>query len=478
MFGHLKFNQGRAIAGQRNGTTPGDRDKTGVYLSDIDHALLSAFTQVTGEAFGTGDGATKTFAHTLASISGNRTAMYVSVTDTVETFTDDRNGNMIGSLGGTGTVNYATGDVSVTFNTAPANPQAITCSNYWESSSTDGPLDFDTTSLGAGKAKIFRQDDGGGALMAIMAFMDVEYCLHQLRTWALTTTLTDTSATNLPYRNIGIPYPRAAKETPEGVLLLDVSNPSEPKVRKLQIQQNTNNLTIVPASISDALDLSVHASDYAVAFRWGDNEIICLQEYVNSVANSYNSTFYVRNVSSGAWDKLDYRATCLAIYNGALIAGDSLSSNVFTLFSGFDDDESAIDNHWQDGQLNLGTDRLKRTHWMHVTGLIQKDQSIKVSLVLDDGEPVEVYTIEGDGTYVDTGINTPIGSYTLGSKVIGGGGEATAHPFDVTFEVHTDIYQHISARFEAQEIGHAAINSYTYKDNRDKGRRSLPVKTV
>jgi hypothetical protein len=56
---------------------------------------------------------------------------------------------------------------------------------------------------------------------------------------------------------------------------------------------------------------------------------------------------YVRNVFSGAWDKLDYRATCLAIYNGALLAGDPLSNNVFTLFSGFDDDESPIDNHWQ-----------------------------------------------------------------------------------------------------------------------------------
>ena len=27
-------------------------------------------------------------------------------------------------------------------------------------------------------------------------------------------------------------------------------------------------------------------------------------------------------------------------------------------------------------------------------------------------------------------------------------------------------------------IGHAAINSYTYKDIRDKGTRSLPIKTV
>lgn len=76
-----------------------------------------------------------------------------------------------------------------------------------------------------------------------------------------------------------------------------------------------------------------------------------------------------------------------------------------------------------------------------------------MSLVLDDGSPVEVFIIERDGDYVDQGINTPIGSYTVGSKAIGGGGEATAHPFDVAFPIHTDIFQHISARFEALGIG-------------------------
>lgn len=58
------------------------------------------------------------------------------------------------------------------------------------------------------------------------------------------------------------------------------------------------------------------------------------------------------------------------------------------------------------------------------------------------------------------------------------GGEATANPFDVTFPIHIDIFQHVSARFQALNIGHAAINSYTSRDIRDKGSRSLPVKTV
>lgn len=477
-FGHLKFSQGRSFAGQRNGTTAGNNDKTGLYLSAIDHALLSDFTQTTAEAFGTGDGSTKTFPHTLAVVTGAKTAMYPSVTDGTETFTDDRNGNMVGSLGGTGTINYATGAVSVTFNTAPANLAAITCSYYTEDAPASGVLNFDTSSTGAGKPKIFRQDDGGGNLMAIMPFLDVDYCFHPKKTWALTTALDDTTTTNKPYRNLGIPYPRAAKEAPEGILLIDLSNPNEPKVRRLEIGQNTTNLTIVPTPLSDPLDLSGNSFDCAVAFRWGDYEIVCCQESLNGTPNTYNTVFYVRNVFSGAWDKLDYGVSCLDIFNGSLIAGDSISNNVFTLFSGFDDDGDAIDNSWTDGQLNLGTDNLKVANFMRVQGLIMKDQQIAVYLTLDDGTPVQKFIIDGAGSYVDQGINTPIGSVTIGSKVIGGGGEATAHPFDVTFPIHTDRFQYVSTTFSALAIGHAAINAYEFKDIRDKGRRSLPIKSV
>jgi hypothetical protein len=472
-WGIFRIGRGRSLAGRRNGTTAGNKDNTGAYLSQIDHALLSDYTQVTAEAIGA-MGST-TYSGTLAAVAAKRTYMYLAIKEAGgETLIDDRNGNLVGDAGSTGTINYATGAYSVTFNHTTVG--AVTADYYWEDATSGGILDF-TYNSGSGEPKIYRQDDGG-LLMGIAAFLDVNYWLHKLKTWALTLTLDDTESTNLPYRNIGIPYDHAYCETPDGILLIDTSNPNEPKVRRLEIGQNTNNLTIVPTPISDNLDLSVHEFDYALAFRWGDYEIICCQELVNGSANDYNSVMYTRNVYSGAWDKLDYRASRLAVYNGALIAGDPISSNVFTLFSGFDDDESPIDNHWQDGQMNLGTENLKVAHLMRVTGLVQTDQAIEVYNILDDGTPVLVFTIEGDGDYVDQGINISIGSNTIGSTVIGGGAEETAHPFDVTFPIHTARFQNISARFKAIGIGHAAINSYTYRDIRDKGRRSLPIKTV
>ncbi len=476
-FNTLKISQNRSFAGQRKGTTAGNFDKTGLYLSYIDKALLSSYTQTTGENVGTGDAVTLTFTDTLTDVSGKKTCMYVQATDTVETFIDDRNGGMIGSLGGTGTINYATGAISLTFATAPGGSQAITASYYTEDSTSTGILDFSGSAFGQGAT--YRQDDGGGSLMAIWAINNVEYCFHLLRTWQLTTAVSSSdTSTNLPYRNVGIPYIRSAYPTPDGIIFADLSHPTEPKFRRLQLAPNTNSQTIEPLSISDAINLTGHAFDYCVAFLWGDYEVFCVQDKINGTANTYNSTMYLRNVYSKAWDKVDFYASCLAEYAGTLLAGDPLSNNVFTLFSGFDDDGDPIVNHWTDGNMNLGTDNLKVVHRMVVNGLIQTDQNLEVWLSFDGGTFVNYYTIEGTGAYVQSGVNTSIGSQTIGSQTIGGGAEVTAHPFEVDFPVHSDRFTTVRVKFIATDVGAVQVNEYTYKDIRDKGRKLNPVSTV
>lgn len=85
-------------------------------------------TQVTSETIGTGDGSTATFSATLAnsSVEGGS----ITVTDGTETFTDNNDGTLTGSAGGTGTYNTETGAISVTFNANVTNAQAITA-GYW-----------------------------------------------------------------------------------------------------------------------------------------------------------------------------------------------------------------------------------------------------------------------------------------------------------------------------------------------------------
>lgn len=75
----------------------------------------------------TGDGATVVFSNTYTSnVPIHAGSVYVD--DTVEVFTDDGAGILTGDQGGTGTVNYTTGAISVTFNAAPVNGQVIQAS--------------------------------------------------------------------------------------------------------------------------------------------------------------------------------------------------------------------------------------------------------------------------------------------------------------------------------------------------------------
>jgi len=475
-FGVFHFGLGRSFAGKRKGTSAGNEDKTGLYLSYIDKDSLADYTQTTAEAFGTGDGTATEFSHTAAVIGSGKTLMYPSITDSVETFVDDRNGNLVGNQGGTGTINYSTGEMVVNFNTAVNNSQAITCSYYNEVATDNGVLDFSGSSNGQGK--VFRQDSGGGNIESIFNFNTIEYSFHQLKTWQLAVSLDDTGTTNLPYRNVGIPYKKAAFETPSGILFADVSRPAEPKFRMLQVLAGTNNTTIEPISISDNLDLSQYGYDYCLAFRWGDYNIFAVQKRTNATVDNYNSVMFIQNTLSGAWDRVDYDVSCLDEYNGTLIAGDFITNNLMTLFSGYDDDGDVINNYWTTSDLDLNTDNLKDTRRMVIEGLIQKGQSYTVSLSLDGGTFAEYYTIFGNGSYVDSGINTHVGSSTIGSKIIGGGGGDTAHPYSVDFPLNTGKYTHCRVKIEALDVGYVSIDSITFKDNRDKGRKRTNVKTA
>jgi len=118
--------------------------------------IKGTYPSVSGESIGTGDDATTTFNATLAKtpvIPGS-----VSVTDGTETFTDNGDGTLTGSAGGSGTVNYTTGALSVTFNAAPSNGASITADysyngyyRYIAIGTDDGTtlaLDATNTSLG------------------------------------------------------------------------------------------------------------------------------------------------------------------------------------------------------------------------------------------------------------------------------------------------------------------------------------------
>ncbi len=463
-------------------------DKSGLYGSYIDE---QNFTTVTNEVLGTGDGLTLQFTDTAAAISGTRTIFGATATDGVETFTDDYNGTMVGSAGGTGTINYITGVIVVNFAVAPLNLAALAWSYQWEDSNDNGITDFTKSGTRlAGEGFVFRQDGGGGAMQNVAVYNVIYYCFHLKKTWVLTIGVDDTDATNLPYREkVGIPNPRASVETGDGIYYIDDSDKTDVRVRLLTYDVR-GSAQVIPVAISKNIDLNAYNFDQAASIEWGDLVLFACAtadstQTIDGVAVSLNNRTLVYNKLWKSWDILDYQVTCFEVYDGTLVAGDALSNNFMTLFSGFDDfDADSIQNYWISDIDDLDTEGLKKSKNLYLQGLIAPDQKLKVSISLDGGDFVEIrhaetpdnYAIEGSGDYVDTGHAITIGAVTIGRGEIGGGSDgAVAYNYERLIPLRLDNFETAQLRFEAVAVGYVSVSSHKHWDVRFKGRR-VPAK--
>lgn len=470
--GKIRIKQSRMFLWDRKDTN-GGFDQTGLYGSKIDKDELSDYTEIIAEALDVSGPVTWTGTLDFKSGQPKRTCMYVSITGTVggspEVFRDDRSGNLVSNLGSTGTINYATGAYSVTFSAAATVP---TATYYWEDSTVGGIADFaKATPRIAGEGFVLRQDDGGSDMQALCSINDTEFCLHTRKTWALKLTSDDTNATNDIYRDkVGIPYWRGACETGDGTYYMDAVDGSEPFVRILR--PGEVNPAILPASISDNLILSNYRFDGVIVMEWGIYIVMACRTSDSTV----NNRLFLFHKLWKTWDIFDYRCSTLDILNGTLIAGDSASQNVFTLFADLTDEDVEIDNFWISGQHSLT--RGAGTGYgniFRVKGLIQDDQEYNVQFSYDNAPFVTVGTISGQGDYVDHTQKVLVGSNTLGSNEVGGGSDGVeASPYEREFRVNTPICERVRVRFEATKVGYVSISEYGWKDIRKKSRRGAP----
>lgn len=496
--GFIKFGQSRAFLFDRNGTTAGNKDKTTLYVSKVDKVALSQYpAQTIGENIGTGNGSTKTFTDTLVAATGARTLMFITATDGTETFSDDRNGNLVGSAGGTGTINYATGAISVTFASAPANSQAITASYYYEDATSGGVMDFSIANVSArapGEGNLFPQFDGGGPLNSVFPLATVFYCFHSLKTWQVAIPVddesgTDSISTNLPFREkMGVKSIFGAFGGDQGIYFMNTANPNKPKFTKLELYAGAtqSNIAAPNDTLDELVDFSPYVFDKSAVIEWNLYHLIAGQQVRNGTTDDYNSLVFVRNRKSGAWDVLDYAVSCWTDYGGILLGGDSVTSNVFQLFSGFDDDDNTIPNYWTSGQSDLGMDGLKRCTRFVVEGLIQNSQRYDVQFAFDGGAFTTVAQVDGGASYVDTSASIAVGANTIGDKILGGGATVFANPYRAEFRVQTPKFHYVRVRFQAcaldddeeAGLGYVSIHGYAFKDIRQKSLRSLPERTV
>lgn len=477
--GRIRIKNSRMFLWQRQDAS-GRKDDTGLYGSYIDKDEISDYTQIAGATLASGDGVTLAFSGTLAfkGVDALRTCFGLTITDGVETFTDDYNGVLTGSAGGTGTINYTTGAWAVTFAVAPANaPNNVTGTYYWEKSTTAGVVDFTKSSpRTAGQGFVLRQDDGGAKLQAVAGYQDKEYCLHERKTWVVNLTNDDTNATNLPFRNkVGIPSANAYCETGDGIFYVDDTDENESHIRLLTLEFGSTE--VVPKDASPQLDLTGYRFDKAFMLEWGVY-IVCACRTKDSTENN-RLLVLDRSLKSsgnfGTWDVHDFYASSLAVLNGTLIGGDSATENVYRLFSGHDDDEATIGNRVEFNLDNLDTDRLKKAKKFLAQGGVGPDQTIVYYASPDNGPFVEICRIEGDGAYVDRSQRISVGALTIGRAEIGGGGldgEVTAYNYEREVSLALDRFEQVMIAVETEGLGYASVSRFSFRDVRDKGPKS------
>lgn len=467
---YMRIKSGRMYAWNRFGN-PGN--VTDLFASQLDVQADSAYTQIVAEVIA----ASGTLAFKAAGT--RRICFQLVATVGAETFTDNGDGTLTGSLGSSATINYTTG--------AYTGLGVGTMTYRWaDDSAVKGIANFTFSATRVAGEGFILPQAFGGAFQNLMSLNGVEYCLHQKAAWAVTISADDLDVTNLIFRSkVNIPNHRAAIESAEGIYYVDDSDENDVHFRLLTLATQSDQA--LPKSISKqftiakikvGVDLNDYVFDEAASIEFGDLVLFACKTKDSSV----NNRVFSYNKVTGAHDVLNYYVSCFAIYDGTLVAGDSLTDNVYVLFSELSDNDSTIENYWEGSLDNLGYNGMKRIVELTIDGEVGPNQSGKISMSIDRGDFVEVlspsdlaagkHAIEGDGSYVDRSQSVNVGALTLGRGEVGGGGDGvSAYHYRRTFRISIDKCEFVKFRIEATRIGYLSLSEFTFADVRLKWNR-------
>lgn len=471
--GYFRIKQSRTFLWNRNAASgSGRRDEQNIYTSYIDE---QTYTTVTAEALA------DTASGTLVFKSGGskRTCFGVVLTHTGsgEVFTDNRDGTLSGSLGGTGTINYTSG--AFTTNTTGAG----TADYQHEDSTNHGIADFSFSGTRlAGEGNVYLQGDGG-PVAGVESYGDVEYCAHKYKIYGLKLTIDDTSAENLIFRDReGIPNWRAMKGTSQGIFYVNAIDIQDPKIKVLTLQRAST--AVDGVVISGALNLSGYLFDMCEINEVADYITISCRTSDSEMNNRY--ILYHKQWKS--FDIVDYWGAVSVVYNGVFHIGESLTGNVVEAFSGVDDDGAAIDGFGELNEWDLDyAGWLKKVKKIQIEGNIGPDQVFDVEASIDKGAFINIGQIKGSGDYVDRSQSVNVGAETLGRGEIAGGSSVptgiTAYHYFCELRLPVDKFERIKLRFahandnETQEegIGYFSVSTLRFYDVRLKNQK-LPRK--
>lgn len=371
-----------------------------------------------------------------------------------ETFTDNYLGVLTSNFGGTGTINYATGQYSVTFSAVTTG--AVTANYQHETSGSGSIADFTfSTPRQASEGFQFPQDEGGDAILNVLIGQDGNYySLKSQSSYKLSLDVTDLSATNEVYRkDIGIPFHKAAVSTSRGIIFMNTSNPSVPTMTLLT--RNQLGTDIEPIVLFNHFNFANY--DFSDCYfgqydRW-------VLVFCKSSGAVNNDKILMCDVPGKIVDIVKYSGRTSVQDGDTLYVGDSITKTVYKVFNGFDDLGNAVDNYWISRDEVYGIDSLKKFRRLRIRGAIDPDQTVEVYADYDNSGFALVGTIVGSGSYVNYNDSQAIGANFIGESQIGGDDISTAYTYFMEIKMKTPKFNTRKLKFVATGIGYFDINS-------------------
>lgn len=424
-----------------------DASKTILKLSWVDGQDSDVYTAVTGEATASLGG---TLAFKAGSALRNCFGAIITLTVSGEVYSDNKDGTLTGSLGGTGTINYISGAYTI------SNAGVGTVNYSWENSNSKGITDFsfNVTTRVAGTGNLIMQNIGGDAIQSVLIGQDGNYySLKKNSAYQLAISADDTTFTNLVYNSdMGIPFFRAGVSTVRGIVFINTANPDKPELTILEKNILGN---IVPTVLFPQFKFSNYSYDDCCIDTWERYIVIACQ----SSDSDFNDTILLCDIANKTVDIGAYPARTFAKDAGVLYAGSPITDSVHKIFNGFDDEGFVIDNFAILKGETYGSENLKKFRKLKIQGLIEPDQDVGIYISYDDADFQLIGTIDGRGGYVDLGTPRTVGSNMVGTVPIGGDNAATVYPFFYGLDMATPKFRKRELKFIATGIGYVQFNS-------------------
>lgn len=457
-YGYILIDKGRMLLWNRA------RDKTGLYGSWIDRQDSTVYTTVTNEAIGAMGSTVYSGTLTFKAGSSLRNCFGVSFDANtgagVETFTDNYDGTLTSDKGGSGTINYATGAYSITFNAVTTG--AVTSDYQWENATVKGVADFSKSSTRvAGEGFQFPQDEGGDPILNVLIGQDGSYySLKSNSTYILSIDADDAGATNEVYRKeMGLPYFRAAFSTNKGIFFINTVNPTKPEMTILQRDKLGN--TIEPRILFPHFKFSNYVYDHA-SFASYDRWVVV---FCRTADSTTNNKWLLCDIARNTVDIMNFSGNMAIQDEGILYVADSITTSVYASLTGYDDLGNSIDAYWTGKDETMGSEYLKKTRRLRFKGRIDPDQSIGVYISTDDQGFSKVGTIWGGASYVNYADLQAIGNNLVGESQIGGDDISNAYGYFMEMKFRVGKFRKITVQLVNEGIGYFDFDTIVFWDN-------------